>query len=319
MAFTPDGKVSGSVSGGCIEAAVFEAGVETLKTGRPQLLHFGVADETAWEVGLACGGQIEVFVKPLEPASFERVRAALEAGRRFAVASLVRGPQDLLGRELFCSETEVLGVVGGGLDDWAAERARQALGEGRSQRFFFEWENSSAELFVDVIHPELVLIIVGGVHIAITLASLAKALGYSTVVIDPRRAFGSQERFPHADRLIQAWPDEAFAQLDLTPETAIAMLTHDPKIDDPALKIALQSPAFYIGALGSRQTHEKRRRRLEADGLTPAQLDRLHAPIGLEIGAETPEEIALAVLAEVVAARHGLVGQEKRKAGVVTV
>jgi xanthine dehydrogenase accessory factor len=147
-------------------------------------------------------------------------------------------------------------------------------------------------------------VIVGGVHVAITLASIAKTLGYDTLVIDPRRAFGSVERFPHADRLVQAWPDEAFSQFEITSETAIAMLTHDPKIDDPALKIALNSPAFYVGALGSQKTQEKRRQRLLADGLTPEQLDRLHGPIGLDIGGETPEEIALAIMAEVVAARH---------------
>jgi xanthine dehydrogenase accessory factor len=149
------------------------------------------------------------------------------------------------------------------------------------------------------------LVMVGGVHIAIALASLARTLGYLTVVIDPRRAFGSQERFPHADRLIQAWPQEAFGQVTLTSGTAVVMLTHDPKIDDPALRIVLDSPVFYIGALGSRNTHEKRRLRLLEQGISTEKLARLHAPIGLDLGGRTPEEIALSIMAEIVAVRHG--------------
>jgi xanthine dehydrogenase accessory factor len=146
---------------------------------------------------------------------------------------------------------------------------------------------------------------VGGVHIAIALASIARTLGYRTVIVDPRRVFGSPERFEQADELIEAWPEEAFSRIDLTGETAVSMLTHDPKIDDPALRIALASEAFYVGALGSRSTQAARRQRLQEAGLTDAQLSRLHGPIGLDIGAETPEEIALAIMAEVVAARRG--------------
>ncbi|HEX9840232.1 MAG TPA: XdhC family protein, partial [Anaerolineales bacterium] len=138
----------------------------------------------------------------------------------------------------------------------------------------------------------------------IALMALAKTLGYRTVVIDPRSAFGSAERFPNVDQLIQAWPDEAFQQVPLTRSTAVAMLTHDPKLDDPALKLALPSAAFYVGALGSKTTQAKRRQRLLDEGLTEAQLNRLHGPIGLEIGAGTPEEIAMSIMAEIVAARN---------------
>jgi xanthine dehydrogenase accessory factor len=142
------------------------------------------------------------------------------------------------------------------------------------------------------------------VHITIALTQLAKALGYHTIVVDPRRAFGSEARFPHVDQLIQAWPDEALAQVPLTRSTAIALLTHDPKLDDPGLKIALPSPAFYVGALGSRTTQAKRRQRLLDEGLTPEQLDRLHGPIGLPLNGKTPEEIALSIMAEIVAVRN---------------
>jgi xanthine dehydrogenase accessory factor len=157
---------------------------------------------------------------------------------------------------------------------------------------------------MEVILPSPTLIAVGGVHITIALMDLAKTLGYRTVVVDPRGAFGNVERFPHVDQLIQAWPQDAFQQVSLTRSTAVAMLTHDPKLDDPALKIALPSPAFYVGALGSKTTQAKRRQRLLDDGLTEAQLDRLHGPIGLEIGAGTPEEIAMSIMAEIVAARN---------------
>jgi xanthine dehydrogenase accessory factor len=156
------------------------------------------------------------------------------------------------------------------------------------------------EIFVDVILPPPILVIVGGVHIAIALVSLAKALGYRTILIDPRRWWGNEERFPHVDMLIQSWIPDAFLQINLTRSTAIAMLTHDPKLDDPALKIALNSPAFYVGALGSKTTHAKRVKRLLSDGLSESQLSRLHAPIGLDIGAQSPEEIALSIMSEVV-------------------
>jgi xanthine dehydrogenase accessory factor len=304
MALTRDGKISGSVSGGCVEAAVFEAGVEVLNSGRPQLLKFGVADETAWEVGLACGGQIEVFVNRIDPAFFERLQAELSANRPFSVASIVRGSPAQLGSEALVSERQNEGATGEGLDALLSEKARLALAEGSSQQFAVEWENESLQVFADVIKPPPALVIVGGVHIAIALTTLAKTLGYETVVVDPRRSFGNAERFPHADRLVQAWPQEAFEQIGITTETAVAILTHDPKIDDPAVQLALDSPAFYVGALGSQKTQEKRRRRLAAGGLSEEQLDRLHGPIGLAIGGETPEEIALAILSEIVAARH---------------
>ena len=146
---------------------------------------------------------------------------------------------------------------------------------------------------------------VGGVHIAIALARIAKTLDYRTCLIDPRRAFGNQERFPHVDQLIQAWPQEALQQIKLTRSTCVTLLTHDPKIDDPAIKFVLESPVFYIGALGSKKTHENRAKRLLADGISEELLARIHAPIGLDLGAVTPEEIALSVMAQIVAVRHG--------------
>ena len=309
MALTLDGEISGSVSGGCVEGAVFESGVQTLKTGRPQLLSFGVADETAWEVGLACGGSIRVFVMPLDTAVYDAAREAVSGDRLAAVVTIVKGPGELLGRELLLRDDgSTAGSLGSELDEAALAAGRRAMEAGQSRQASVPRAGADAvEVFVDVLMPAPTLIAVGGVHIAIALASIAKALGYRTIVVDPRRSFGSEARFPaeRVDRLIQEWPDDALTQVGLNRSTAVAMLTHDPKLDDPALKIALPSPAFYVGALGSQKTQVARRARLLAAGLTEAQVDRLHGPIGLDIGATTPEEIALAVMAQIVAARNG--------------
>jgi xanthine dehydrogenase accessory factor len=307
MALTQNGQIAGSVSGGCVEGAVVEAGAEVLKTGRPQLLHFGVADETAWSVGLACGGSIEVFVKPLDASLYGVIHQALAEDRSAAMVTVVRGPTGLLGQEMIVlDDGSHVGSLGSDLDEPARAAARAALSEERSQRLTLpDRATEPVEIFVDVLPSAPTLIMVGGVHIAIALAAIAKTLGYRTIVIDPRRAFSSEARFPHVDQLIQAWPDDAFTQINLTRSTAVAMLTHDPKIDDPASKIVLASRAFYIGVLGSRKTHEQRRQRLLQAGLSESQLARLLGPIGLEIGAKTPEEIALAVMAQIVAARNG--------------
>jgi xanthine dehydrogenase accessory factor len=301
MAVTVDGEITGSVSGGCVEGAVAETAFQVLETGQPQLLHFGVSDETAWEVGLACGGQIDVFVNPLDRMSYQAEYEMLSHGDTFAIATLLKGSQQIIGKSLIVRlDGSYEGSLESGFLSPTIQVALEALGSGHSGRV----EIPGAEVFCEVFLPPPTLVMVGGVHIAIALAALAKPLGYHTIVVDPRRAFGSAERFPHVDRLIQAWPDEALEQLEITSSTAIAMLTHDPKLDDPALKVALPSPAFYIGALGSRKTQAARRERLLAAGIDPSLLSRLHGPIGLDIGAQTPEEIALSILAEIVAARN---------------
>ena len=304
MALTKSGKITGSVSGGCVESAVFEAGVQTLQNGQPQLLKFGVADETAWQVGLACGGQIEVFVQALDPTLFALWKVRLLSNRPFGVLSLIVGPDDFLGKAMLVSDDSVQLSLGQGLDEICVDKSRLVLSEGRSRPVELNWQTEPVRIFVEVVKPMPTLIMVGGVHIAIALTALAKTLGFRTLVVDPRGAFGNAARFPDVDSLVQSWPEEAFSQINLSSGDAVVMLTHDPKIDDPALKRVLNSPVFYIGVLGSRTTHEKRKRRLLADGVTPDQLNRLHAPIGLDIGAETPEEIALAIMAEIVSAQH---------------
>lgn len=304
MALTKSGKITGSVSGGCVETAVFEAGIQSLRSGQPQLLKFGVADETAWQVGLACGGQIEVFVQALDLTFFELWKAKLLSDQSFCVVRLIDSPAGFPGKAMLVTKDSVQLSLEQGLDELCIAKSRTALAEGQSQPLELELQSGPERVFIEVVQPTPTLIMVGGVHIAIALTSLAKTLGFQTLVIDPRRAFGNATRFPNVDRLIPSWPQEAFSQIEISSSDAVVLLTHDPKIDDPALKVVLNSPAFYIGALGSRTTHEKRMRRLLADNVTPAQLDRLHAPIGLDIGAETPQEIALAIMAEIVAAQH---------------
>jgi xanthine dehydrogenase accessory factor len=304
MAITSNGQLSGSVSGGCVEGAVAEEAFAVLKGGQPRLLHYGVADETGWEVGLACGGNIQVFVERLDPDLFEATARLLAEERAGAVATVIAGPDALLGRKLLVESYREgwLGSIDEAVDASIAKMAKTSIQQGTDRQVTLA--EQGFELFIDVLLPPPTLVMVGGVHIAIVLASLAKTVGYRTIVIDPRHAFGNEERFPHIDQLLRMWPEEAFAQLAVNENMAVAILTHDPKIDDPALRMVLRSPIFYIGALGSRKTHDARLQRLRAEGFTDHELERIHAPIGLKIHAQTPEEIALAIMAEIVKARH---------------
>jgi xanthine dehydrogenase accessory factor len=304
MALTASGQMCGSVSGGCVEGAVYETGLDVIKTGKPQLLHFGVANETAWEVGLACGGSIDVFVRQLDRDWYAALRSNVNADRASMVVTVIRGPIDLLGHEMIVGEDgTMIGAIDPEIDREVLAVAQDALCYGQSQRHTIA-AAEPIEVFLDVIAPSPEIIAVGGVHIAIALTQIAKVMGYRTTVIDPRGAFGTEARFPHVDRLIHAWPDEALTQINLSCLSAVVMLTHDPKLDDPALKIALPSEAFYVGALGSRKTQEERRQRMLAASISETDLAKLHGPIGINLGGQTPEEIALAITAEIVACRN---------------
>ena len=311
MAVSDDGGLAGSVSGGCVETAVVQEAREVLKGAPPRLLRFGVADETAWAVGLACGGSIEVFVEALDPSVFASLREAVRLDEPLALATVIAGPAPQLGgHAVLRAGGAAAGSLEGPVRTTAAAALAEALATSRPARVAV----AGGELFVDVLRPLPTLVVVGGVHIAVALVALARTLGFRTVIVDPRPAFANPERFPHADRIESAWPDEALKALGLTSSTAVAVLTHDPKLDDPALRAALPSAAFYVGALGSRNTQAKRRKRLLEAGLTEAQVDRLRAPIGLDLGGRSPEEIALSVMAEVVAARHGRAPLREAKA-----
>jgi xanthine dehydrogenase accessory factor len=303
LAFTPAGQIAGSVSGGCVEAEVIAEGQEALESGAPRLLHFGVTDETAWSVGLACGGKLEVFVTPLSPDVLAATRRWLAAGEPGAVVTVIDGPDGRPGAQLLVDGRGVSGSLGAETGA-AAALARGVLAAGDSARVVLEGEHGPLTLFVDAIVPPPALLAIGGGHVTVALTRLAQVLGYQTIVLDPRRAFASEERFQHVDRLIAAWPQQALPELKITPATAVVLLSHDPRIDDPGLRLALESEAFYVGALGSRKTHAQRRERLLRAGVPGAELDRVHAPIGLDLGAQTPEEIALAIMAEIVAVRR---------------
>jgi xanthine dehydrogenase accessory factor len=291
---TADGGVVGSVSGGCVEAAVAEEIVAALTRGTPRLVRYGVTDERAWEVGLACGGTIEVLVQPSVPD---------------AVVAAARGPGGVVvAWPLEGDEPGIPTVVHEAEDARGAplvSAALEALRSQRSRTARVPFPAGEAPVFFEVFPRPPQLVIVGGVHVAAALVPMARALGYRTCVVDGRPAFLTRERFPDADELVHGWPEEAFARIGLDSATYVCVLTHDPKFDDPALMLALRSPAAYVGALGSRKTQGARRTRLRHAGLTDEEIARLHGPIGLDLGGRGPAETALEILAEMTAVRYG--------------
>jgi xanthine dehydrogenase accessory factor len=306
MAVSQAGEMAGSVSGGCVEAAVVEEALRALQSGARKLLRFEVQDEAAWEVGLSCGGRLEVFVEPVGPADvvIPALGAAIDGARAGVRAVVVRGPEDLLGQNaLIWPDGEVLGALDPSLAEGLQAHLQDRAAPGLAETWVHTHRGGEVELFLDPVLPPATLVIVGAVHIAMALTRLAKVLGYRVVVIDPRRRFATSERFPEADALLTQWPGEGLRGVGLNPSTAVAVLSHDPKLDDPALLAALRSPAGYVGALGSRRTNARRRSRLLEAGLKEEELDRLHAPIGLDLGGGSPEEIALSILAEIIASR----------------
>ena len=315
MAVCGDGAMVGSVSGGCVESAVVQEALGVLKTGQPKRLHYGVADEAAWEAGLACGGQIELWVEPLaawqarsagRPSPYEVLVQCVRQNRPVVRAVVLQSGDPPGGQfAIFPWDGEPVGSMPDGLWEPAKAEARRLLGGGVPGTLAHVAQGVQVEVFYDLELPSPTLVIVGGVHIGIELARQAKLLGFRVVIVDPRRAFGSVERFPMADAVLQEWPAEALASLKLDPTVAVAAVSHDPKIDDPALIAALRSPAFYVGALGSAETNRQRAARLGEAGISEEQLARLRAPIGLALGGRGPAEIALAVMAEIVATRAG--------------
>lgn len=270
-----DGRMEGSVSGGCVEGAVVVEALEALEDGVPRLLEYGVSDDEAFAVGLACGGRIRVLVEPVGAALPEAVLAELAAARA------ARRPV-----------AYVTGLRQG--------RSRLAGDESFPERFRMDRSGvePDGETFVAVHNPPLRMIVVGAVHIAQALLPMARGCGYDPLLVDPRPAFGSQARFP-GETIAEDWPDAALARAGLDARTAVVTLTHDPKLDDPAIAAALSSDVFYLGCLGSRRTHAKRIERLTGRGFTEAQLARIHAPVGLDIGARSPAEIAVSIMAEI--------------------
>jgi xanthine dehydrogenase accessory factor len=295
MAVNDKGEIAGGVSGGCVEGAVVEIAEGVMRGDPPQLVHFGIADSDAWDVGLPCGGEIDVWVQLYESGRFTDVT---REGGRAAEVTLIEGARP--GAKLL---VEADGATSGSLgapelDDEAARAAGELIWTDTSER--------RGNLFVDVSAPAPRLMLFGAVDIAAPLCALARDAGWRPYVVDPRARFATADRFPDALEVIVAWPEEAFARLGgIDPATSIVVLTHDPKLDDAALTIALRSQARFIGAMGSRRAQASRRERLLAAGMTDEDLERLSAPVGLDLGAIAREETALSILAEVVASRHG--------------
>jgi xanthine dehydrogenase accessory factor len=275
MAVSERGEVAGSVTGGCVEPAVYEEAREVLAGGAPRLRTYGIADEEAFEVGLSCGGTVHIFVDLLDPALVAPLAQAIREERPVALEVAISGPA--IGTKRLVSTGELL-----------------ARGETGTV------ETDDGELFVSSFAPRPNMYVFGAVDHAGAVAEIGRFLGFRVTVCDARAKFVTKERFPDVETLVVEWPDRFLAQADVDERTAICVLTHDHKFDVPLLKVALDSPAGYIGAMGSRRTNDERAERLRAEGVTDAQLARIKAPIGLDIGSRTPSEVAVAVAAEIV-------------------
>ena len=289
LAVSESGLLHGSVSGGCVESDVALQAREVISDGVPRILPYGIADEDARAVGLPCGGEIDVFVAPVsDPDLVARLRRSVEEGARGSLTTVVTGD------EAGAMTLELDGAV-------VADRPSLVQEGGRT-------------LFVEPLGPPPLLLVIGAVDLAETLCALAAELGWRSAVADPRRALLTTERIPSAGSLLDGWPEDALARAGTDEQTAVIVLAHDEQIDIPALSWALRSDAFYVGALGSRRTQEKRRERLAEEGVSADELARLSGPAGLDLGGETVEETALSILAEIVAVRRGRSGGRLREA-----
>jgi xanthine dehydrogenase accessory factor len=273
LAISGAGDMMGSVSGGCVEGAVVVEAMEALEDGTPRILEYGVSDDEAFAVGLACGGTIRVMVEPIGAAMPENMLADLTAHRK--------------------ALTPVAYFVN--TQTW--QRGLSTIGF--EERFRTDQSGFEGEVFIAIHNPPLRMAVIGGVHIAQALLPMARAAGFAPVLIDPREAFASADRFPDTV-ILNDWPDAALASFKPDARSAIVTLTHDPKLDDPAIQAALGSQCFYLGCLGSTRTHAKRVARLEEAGFEAAAIARIHAPVGLDIGAKSPAEIAVSIMAEII-------------------
>ncbi|MFB7712718.1 XdhC family protein [Streptomyces sp. NPDC056105] len=320
LAVDSEGTVIGSVSGGCVEAAVYELCVQVLQDGGSVLERFGYSDEDAFAVGLTCGGVIEVLVTPVRADApdrpvFAAALAAAARGETAALARVARGPAELRGGALLVRADGSYegGLAGGsGLDRTVAGEARALVAAGRTGTFDLSADGSHCgadlTLFVESSAPPPRMIVFGAIDFAAALVRTGKFLGYHVTLCDARPVFTTRARFPDADDIVVDWPDRYLRRTTTDERTVLCVLTHDAKFDIPLLEIALRLPVAFVGAMGSRRTHEDRDRRLREVGLTSEELARLHSPIGLDLGARTPEETALSIAAEIIASRQGGTG-----------
>ncbi|MER5970433.1 XdhC/CoxI family protein [Streptomyces sp. NPDC002055] len=325
LAVDTDGTAIGSVSGGCVEGAVYDLCQQALESGASVLERFGYSDEDAFAVGLTCGGDIDVLVTPVRAGTspstglarevFAAVLAAAAGGEAAAVARIVDGPAELIGRPLHVRpDGSCAGTLGGHpeLDRTAAAEARALLDAGRTDTVGIGADGSRCgqplTLFVESSVPPPRMIVFGAIDFAAALTRVGSFLGYHVTVCDARPVFATAERFPDADEIVVDWPHRYLDSQDLDSRTVLCVLTHDAKFDVPLLERALRLPVAYVGAMGSRRTHLDRLERLRDAGVTELELTRLRSPIGLDLGARTPEETALSIAAEIVADRRGGTG-----------
>ncbi|MER6104391.1 XdhC/CoxI family protein [Streptomyces sp. NPDC001832] len=317
MAVAADGAVAGSISGGCVEGAVYEMAGEVLATGRPQLQTYGISDDEAFGVGLTCGGTIEVFVRSFASAADRaRLREAVDSigrGEPVALATVLSGEAEP-GACLVVRSQSTDGTLGDeGLDSAVTDDARGLLAQGTTGTLRYgahgERRMQEVSVFVQTYAPPPRMLVFGAIDHAAATARMGSFLGYRVTVCDARPAFATRERFPTADEVICAWPHTYLQATDIDERTVICVLTHDPKFDVPLLVAALRTPAAYIGVMGSRRTHQDRAARLREAGVDAAELARLASPIGLDLGARTPEETAVSIAAEIIQHRWGGAGR----------
>jgi xanthine dehydrogenase accessory factor len=317
MAVSAAGEVVGSVSGGCVEGAVYELATEVTASGQPVLRRYGISDNDAFAVGLTCGGIIDIFVEPASQERFEalsEIAEAVRTGTPVAVATIIEGPGEIGSRRIIWEGERSDGTLGAGdrLDQAVDDDARGMLAQGLTgvRRYGPDGERRRDELavFVQSFAPAPRMLVFGAIDFAAAVAKAGKFLGYRVTVCDARPVFATASRFPDADEVITDWPHRYLSGITTDERTVICVLTHDPKFDVPLLEVALRLPAAYIGAMGSRRTHEDRLARLREAGMTEAELARLRSPIGLDLGARTPEETAIAIAAELIQLRWGGTG-----------
>lgn len=320
MLVTTDQEAVGSVSGGCVEGALFDVGLEVLASGQPQYLSYGISDDEAFGVGLTCGGIIEVFAERVDEQSWpelEGIARSIDSQEAVAIATIVRAPDDessLVGRHLVVRPTGAEGTLGTDrLDDTVREDALGMLAAGTTGFLHYgpagERLGEGLDVFVASYAPPAQMFVFGAIDFSAALVRVGKVLGYRVTVCDARPVFATAKRFPEADEVVVDWPHRWLEKQHVDERTVIAVLTHDPKFDVPAIKTALAGNAGYIGAMGSRRTHENRLERLREAGVSEEQLKRLHSPIGLDLGARTPEETAISIAAEIVQSRWGGTGR----------
>jgi xanthine dehydrogenase accessory factor len=319
LAVEAAGEVIGSVSGGCVEGAVYELATEVSANGQPVLQTYGVSDDDAFAVGLTCGGILDIFVEPISRETFPElgeIAAAVERGEPVAVATVISGPGQVGARRVIWGDVERAsdGSLGSGerLDAAVDDDVRGMLAQGLTgvRRYGEHGERRGDELavFVNSFAPPPRMLVFGAIDFAAAVARVGKFLGYHVTVCDARPIFATKSRFPDADEVIVDWPHRFLAGIEVDARTVICVLTHDPKFDVPVLEVALRTPAGYIGAMGSRRTHEDRLERLRAAGMTEEELARMRSPIGLDLGARTPEETAVSIAAELIQLRWGGTG-----------